>query len=192
VKADAEESLRWLIRAATANFPVAMRELGNRYRGGTGLNKDTIVAQAWLTRAASNGDAESALTVAEMLISGEGGLPSDPKNAKAILTRAAELGITEAQVRLAEYHEKGLDGRPDLIRAYALTLAVGDKYEPGKAKREALEKVMTKEQVALGKKEYERIRATPGAALEAVAPTVPEGVKPGVPAAAGPGASVKP
>jgi TPR repeat protein len=193
VKVDAEESLRWLIRAATANFPVAMRELGNRYRGGTGVNKDTIVAQSWLTRAASNGDAESALTVAEMLISGEGGLPSDPKNAKAILTRAAELGITEAQLRLAEYHEKGLDGRPDLIRAYALTLAVGDKYEPGKAKREALEKVMTKEQVELGKKEFERIRATPaGAPLDAAAPTVPDGVKPAVPAAAGPGASVKP
>jgi hypothetical protein len=49
---------------------------------------------------------------------------------------------------------------------------------------------MTKEQVELGKKEFERIRATPaGAPLDAA---VPGEVKPAVPAAAGPGASLKP
>lgn len=186
VTASPGESVRWLIRAALAGFAPAMRELGGRYREGNGVGKDTIAAQSWLTRAASGGDAESALTVAEMLMTGEGGLPPDPKNAKAILTRASELGIAQAQLRLAEYHEKGLDGRPDLIRAYALALATGDKFEPGVQKRAELEKKMTKEQLALAQQEYARIKGPEAAKpLEEAAPTLPEGVKPSGEAGAG-------
>jgi TPR repeat protein len=139
--------------------------MGKRYRTGKDVYKDTIVAQSWFTRAFLAGDAESALTVADMLITGEGGLPPDPKSAKSILTRAAELGMVDAQLKLAEYHEKGLDGRPDLIRAYALALATGDN-ENGKKMREALEKKMSKEQVEQGKKEYDRLKAAPAPAKE--------------------------
>ena len=95
-----------------------------------------------------------------MLISGEGGLPSDPKTAKAILTRVSELGMVEAQLRLADYYEKGLDGRPDLIRAYALALAAGEN-ENAKKVRASLEKKMGKEQIDLAKKEFDRMKAAP-------------------------------
>ncbi len=164
VTASPGESLKYLIAAATSNLPLAMRELAGRYRAGKEVAKDTIVAQSWYTRATYAGDAESALTVVDMLLSGEGGLPPDAKTAKVILTKAAELGIAEAQLKLAEFHEKGLDGRPDLIRAYAVVLATGDKFEPGLKKKAALEKLMTKEQIEQGKKEYDRIKAQPAAA----------------------------
>jgi TPR repeat protein len=160
VAANAQDAVKWAIKAALNGLPLAQREMGKRYRVGKDVNKDTIVAQSWFTRAALAGDAESALTVADMLTTGEGGLPPDPKTAKSILTRAAELGMVEAQLKLAEYHEKGLDGRPDLIRAYALALATGEN-ENGKKMRDALEKKMTKEQVEQGKKEYDRLKAMP-------------------------------
>ena len=161
VTASAADSLRYLIAAASSNLPVAMRELAQRYREGKDVIKDTIVAQSWFTRATYAGDAASALTVCDMLLAGEGGLPPDPKTAKVILSKAAELGIPEAQLKLAEYHEKGMDGRPDLIRAYAVAMATGDKFEPGVKKREALEKIMTKEQLEQARKEFERISAPP-------------------------------
>ena len=47
--------------------------------------------------------------------------------------------------------------------AYALLLAAGD-YGPAKSKREELEKKLTKEQMAEGKAEYERLRSKPAPA----------------------------
>ena len=160
VAASPKETVRWAVRAALTGLPLAQREMGKRYRSGKDVNKDTIVAQSWFTRAAYSGDAESALTVADMLITGEGGLPPDPKTAKSILTRAAELGMVEAQLKLADYCEKGLDGRPDLIRAYALALATGEN-ENGKQMRAALEKKMSKEQLDQARKEYDRLKSAP-------------------------------
>ena len=162
VEASLKETVRWTVRAALTGLPLAQREMGKCYRNGKDVNKDTIVAQSWFTRAAYSGDAEAALTVADMLITGEGGLPPDPKTAKSILTRAAELGIVEAQLKLADYYEKGLDGRPDLIRAYALALATGEN-ENGKLARAALEKKMSKEQLDQAKKEYDRLKSAPPA-----------------------------
>lgn len=179
VTASPQDAVKWSVKAALNGLPLAQREMGKRYRSGRDVNKDTIVAQSWFTRATLSGDAESALTVSDMLITGEGGLPPDPKTAKSILTRAAELGMVEAQLKLAGYYEKGLDGRPDLIRAYALALATGD-YEGGKKMREALEKKMTKEQIEQGKKEYDRLKTAP-----------PPAKADEKPAAAAPGAEAK-
>ncbi len=188
-----KETLRWTVRAALSGMPQAMRDMGKRYRVGKDVNKDTIAAQSWFLRAAQSGDPESAITVSDILIAGEGGLPPDPKAAKSILTRAAELGMMEAQLKLADYYEKGLVGRPDLIRAYALLLATREN-ETGRKALEALEKKMTKEQIAQGRKEYERIKEVPkvtNAPADGAPPSGALDAKTEAPAAEADGASKK-
>jgi TPR repeat protein len=128
------------------------------------VEKDSVAAISWLGRAAGSGDAAGALALADMLLAGEGGMPPDVKNAIAILTRASELGLAPAQVRLAEVYASGAEGRPDLIRAYALTLAAGKDYGPGTKLQAELEKKMSKEQLAEAQKEFERLKSKPAEA----------------------------
>ena len=164
VAANAAESLKWHLKSALGGLSLAQREIGLRYREGRGMAKDSVAAISWLGRAAGSGDAAGALALADMLLTGEGGMAPDVKNATAILTRAAELGLAPAQVRLAEVYASGTEGRPDLIRAYALTLAAGKDFEPATKLRTELEKKMSKEQLAEAQKEYERLKAKPAAA----------------------------
>ncbi|RYD36570.1 MAG: hypothetical protein EOP86_05625 [Verrucomicrobiaceae bacterium] len=159
VAANPESAVKWQLKSAIGGFGVAQREVGLRYREGRGVNKDSVAALSWLGRAAVSGDAAAAVTLADMLITGEGGLPPDVKNALAILTRASELDIAPAQVRLGEVLASGISGRPELVRAYAIALAVDSKYEPGTRLRAELEKKMTPEQIIEAKKEFERLKS---------------------------------
>ena len=163
VAANAVEALKWHLKSALGGLGLAQREIGLRYREGRGVGKDSVAAMSWLGRAAGSGDAAGALVLADMLLTGEGGMTPDIKNAIAILTRTSELGIPAAQVRLAEVYASGAEGRPDLIRAYALTLAAGKDFEPATKLKAELEKKMSKEQLTQAEKEYERLRAKPAA-----------------------------
>ncbi|MDB6068987.1 MAG: hypothetical protein JWL81_158 [Verrucomicrobiales bacterium] len=164
VAANPAESLKWHLKAAMSGLGLAQREIGLRYREGRGMVKDSVAAISWLGRAAGTGDTQGALALADMLLTGEGGMAPDVKNAIAILTRASELGLAPAQVRLAEVHASGVEGRPDLIRAYALTLAAGKDFEPAVKLKTELEGKMSKEQLAEANKEYERLKAKPAEA----------------------------
>ena len=159
--ANPAEALKWQLKSAIGGLSLAQREIGLRYREGRGVGKDSVAAMSWLGRAAGSGDAAGALVLADMLLTGEGGMTPDIKNAIAILTRTSELGIPAAQVRLAEVYASGAEGRPDLIRAYALTLAAGKEFEPATKLKAGLEKKMSKEQLAEAAKEFERLKAKP-------------------------------
>ena len=163
---NAAEALKWHLKSALGGLGLAQREIGLRYREGRGVSKDSVVAMSWLGRAAGAGDAAGALTLADMLLTGEGGTKPDIKNAIAILTRTSELGIPAAQVRLAEVYASGAEGRPDLIRAYALVLAAGKDFEAATKLKGELEKKMSKEQLAEAEKEFERLKAKPAPAAE--------------------------
>lgn len=166
VTADPDTSLKWHLKSATGGLGLAQREIGLRYREGRGLPKDSVAAISWLGRAASSGDALGAPALADMLLTGEGGMPPDPKNAMAILTRASELGLPAAQVKLAEVYASGADGRADLIRAYALTMAAGKDFEPAVKLQANLEKKMSPEQLSEAQKEFQRLKAKPSTPAE--------------------------
>ena len=166
VAENAAEALKWHLKSALGGLSLAQREIGLRYREGRGVSKDSVAAMSWLGRAAGSGDAAGALVLADMLLTGEGGTTPDIKNAIAILTRTSELGIPAAQVRLAEVYASGAEGRPDLIRAYALTLAAGKDFEPATKLKTELEKKMNKEQVTEAEKEFQRLKAKPAPAAE--------------------------
>ena len=100
------------------------------------------------------------------LCSDVSGMPPDPKNAMAILTRASELGLPAAQVKLAEVYASGADGRADLIRAYALTMAAGKDFEPAAKLQDSLEKKMSPEQLSEAQKEFQRLKAKPSTPAE--------------------------
>ncbi len=163
---NAVEALKWHLKSAMGGLGLAQREIGLRYREGRAVSKDSVAAMSWLSRAAASGDAAGALILADMLLTGEGGTTPDLKNAIAILTRTAELGIPAAQVRLAEVYASGAEGRPDLIRAYALVLAAGKDFEPATKLKAELEKKMSKEQLAEADKEFERLKAKPAPAAD--------------------------
>ena len=156
------ESFKWHLKAALSGLSLAQREIGLRYRTGRGVQTDTVVALSWLSRAATAGDADAALTLADMLLAGEGGLPPNPTNAIAILTRASELGLPAAQVRLASLYASSPTAPPaDLIRAYALTLAAGPDFPPALKLKSELATKLTPTQITEAKAELTRLKAKP-------------------------------
>lgn len=165
IEASAKDSKEWLIKSAVNGWPVAMRQLGVNYRDGKGFIKDMLASVTWLQKAVANSDGESAMILAEMFESGKD-IPRDLRTANMLYTKVAEAGSAEAQTKLGSHFAAGLGTTQDLIRAYALLLAAGE-HKPAVAKREELAKKMTPVQIEDAKKEYDRMKRTPGIAPEA-------------------------
>ena len=77
----------------------SLRELGNRYREGDGVEKDPSRAAELLSEASDLGDAQAASSLGYMLMVGEG-IPADRPAAEAQLRRAADAGIATAMCNL--------------------------------------------------------------------------------------------
>ena len=77
----------------------SLRELGNRYREGDGVEKDPSRAAELLSEASDLGDAQAASSLGYMLMVGEG-IPADHPAAEAQLRRAADAGIATAMCNL--------------------------------------------------------------------------------------------
>ena len=77
----------------------SLRELGNRYREGDGVDMDPAKAAELLSEASDLGDAQAASSLGYMLMVGEG-VPADRPAAEAQLRRAADAGIATAMCNL--------------------------------------------------------------------------------------------
>lgn len=107
---------------ATSNNVLAQRKLGIILKKGDYLGIEWKAGEAWLKKAAENGDPIAMMEYSDYLFGCFGGT-KNVKNALALLERAADSGKAECVCSLAEALAKGLgsqQGSYDLKRALLL------------------------------------------------------------------------
>lgn len=102
-------ALEWLTEAADAGHVRAQYELGRIYRDGRGVEKDALLAAAWLTRAAEQDSDAAAYALGVLLLTGGEGLAKDVPSALNWLRRSAEDGNQYAQYWLGRHLLRGED-----------------------------------------------------------------------------------
>ncbi|MGD0640551.1 MAG: DUF2610 domain-containing protein [Roseiarcus sp.] len=96
-----------LLKAANQEFPLAMYELGRRYRDGTfGLQRDLAEAYRWMSKAAESGSVPAMVETARALFYHRG-VAQNPRRAVEWAQRAADAGSDIAKVDLGLYYFYG-------------------------------------------------------------------------------------
>jgi uncharacterized protein len=117
--ADKAEGTRWIQRAAEAGHAAAMRELGLRYRDGSGAPVDTEVSTHWLRSAAAAGDAQALYETGNNRAAAEKGYPpamvrlAEETGDRSWLHKAAALGYANAWTKLGELDKAAAAGDPE-------------------------------------------------------------------------------
>ena len=91
----------WLQQAADSGNAIVQGLMGDLFRDGEGVGKDTTLAAEWYRMSADQGDADAQGTLGFMYYRGEG-VPEDHGLAEQWLGRAADQGNTWAQEWLCE------------------------------------------------------------------------------------------
>ena len=141
-------ALAYLQASAEKGYILSQKRLGFAYRGSDprGLvEKDIQQARIWFTRAAEQGDAESASQLAAIYRKGLG-VPKDERTAFEWLKRAENMPFdgSISHGGLAVYYEEGIGTEVDLVQAYKYFDLQGTAGVPDKKRLEAQ---MTPEQV---------------------------------------------
>ena len=141
-------ALAYLQASAEKGYILSQKRLGFAYLGSDprGLvEQDIQQARIWFTRAAEQGDAESATQLAGIYQEGIG-VPKDEQTAFEWLKRAEHMPFNGflSHRGLANYYEKGIGTEVDLVQAYKYFDLQGTAGVPDKKRLEAQ---MTPEQV---------------------------------------------
>ena len=107
------------IKLAGLGETSAQTLLGELYRQGQGIPRDTKEAANWFSLAADNGDREAQFALGLLYAQGEG-VEKDLEKAKALFEQAANNGQKDAQLNLAMIYMQGQIARQDLTRALDL------------------------------------------------------------------------
>ncbi len=146
-------ALRELRPLAEQGNAVAKFLLGNMYEtGGKGVSQNDGQAAFWYRKAAEQGYAlaQSRLGV---LYAGGKGVPQDDRQSAAWFQRAAAQGDTQAQLLLGWAYVIGKGVPEDDVQGYAwLNLAAAQGDEKAKEVRDSIRRLMTREQIAEGRK----------------------------------------
>lgn len=129
VTQSAEESVRWLDRAAKAGFVPAQFRLASAMEKGDGIKRDMQGARRLYTAAAEKGHAKAMHNLAVLYAEGIDGKP-DYRMAAQWFRKAASLGVADSQFNLAILYARGIGTEPNLAESYkwfALAAAKGDK-----------------------------------------------------------------
>jgi len=92
--------------------PAAAGLMAALYQRGRAVERSDSAVAYWLRKAASGGDAQSALRLGTMYASGTGVLQNDVE-ATRLLRQAGDAGVAESWAVLAERYEQGLGTRRD-------------------------------------------------------------------------------
>lgn len=125
LREDSKLAKKWLRRAADANEPEAMFDLGCISYKGWDEPADRAGAAEWFERAAELDHAESMRVLAGMYLAGHG-LSKDPAKAVQLLTRAVGRGNIEAKYDLAACLLAGIGVAEDRGRARQLLNEAAD------------------------------------------------------------------
>jgi localization factor PodJL len=126
---NAEESVRWLDRAAKAGFVPAQFRLASAMEKGDGIKRDIQGARRLYIAAAEKGHAKAMHNLAVLYAEGIEGKP-DYKMAAQWFRRAAALGVADSQFNLAILYARGIGTEQNLAESYkwfALAAAKGDQ-----------------------------------------------------------------
>jgi uncharacterized protein len=112
VTANFDEAEKWFLASAEQGCASGEFGLGALKAGAmTGRVADNVKAAAWFEKAAAQGNPLAKLSLALLLIEGQG-IVADPVRGAKLLTAAAEANITEAMFRLGElYRGRSFAGR---------------------------------------------------------------------------------
>ena len=135
----------WLKEAADQGDTIAQGLMGDLYRDGEGVRKDTTIAADWYRKAADQGDADAQGTLGFMYYRGEG-VPEDHALARKWLGQAAEQGNKWALLWLREI-DAGGEHLPKLLGSEWYRKAT----DQGKAAQQWLNEIMCRGGVDLRK-----------------------------------------
>jgi TPR repeat protein len=141
-------ALRWWRKAAAQGCAEAHVEIGKCYFQGRGVPKDEIQGHHWFSLAATMGDVRAESYIAHCF---QVGKPVKKDYAEAIkwYTLAADKGCDIAQNNLGSMYNHGEGVSKDLIVAYKwFNLSAGQGNELGLQNRDAIERIMTPDQIA--------------------------------------------
>ena len=155
VAKDDVEAVAWFRKAAAQGFAPAQTILGHRYFGGEGVPKDQALAVTWYRKAAEQGNASAQMSLGECYGGGKG-VEKDFVQAVKWYRKASEQGYVLAQYYLGGFYANGEGVAKDLIEAYAYWNEGTVEYS--RRKLAALEKQMTAEQIAAGKKRTKELK----------------------------------
>src|SRR5207237_606106 len=118
------------------------------YQEGEGVPKDAAQAAFWYRKAAEQGYATAQASLGGMYQEGKG-VPKDAGKAAFWYRKAAEQGDPFGQVLLGFMYSDGEGVPKDVVMAYLWhNLAAAQGNRSAKNAREAVEKLMTREQIA--------------------------------------------
>ncbi len=159
-KPDLAKAYGHLLTAANAGMPLAQNELGLFYLSGRMGVADISAALSWFGRAAQSGLAAAQNNLGALHERGAG-VPQNFENAAKLYTLAAQQGNASAMLALARFNAAGAAMNVNRSLAWALASLASESGEKENAKAviESIEKVITKEELAKGKEELERIQA---------------------------------
>lgn len=130
----------------------AQFKLGGCYRVGVGVAKAAPEAVKWYRKAAEQGHAQAQNNLGTCYYTGNG-VTSDKVEAVNWYRKAAEQGDFAAQFKLGYFYAKGEGVAENDVEAYKwFSIAVHRGFPPDDEALTTLEKRMTKEQIAEGKR----------------------------------------
>jgi TPR repeat protein len=155
VAKDDVQAAAWFRKAADQGFAPAQELLGNCYLDGEGVPKDQEQAVSWYRKAAEQGQAGAQYTLGECYANGRG-VAKDFVQAVKWWRHASEQGYVLADYNLGGCYANGEGVAKDQIEAYAYWNQGTVEYS--RRKLAALEKQMTPEQIAAGKKRTKELK----------------------------------
>lgn len=112
-----DQAKEWYQKAAEAQHPVALRQLGKLYATGSAVTKDDKKALELYQQAATANDAEAMNLLAGMYLEGIG-TPKNPTEAFNWYQKAAKADMPAAMYSLANLYKKGKGVKKDKDKAY--------------------------------------------------------------------------
>ena len=152
VEQDIAEAIKLYRKSAEQGYAVAEHDLGVCYEKGNGVLKDYVEAFRWYSKAAEQGDALGQYALANCYAGGIG-VEKDGSEAVAWFRKAADKGNDDAQSNLGGQYSKGEGVPKDYVEAYKWRLlAAAQGNDIAKKAANALENLMTPEQIAEGQR----------------------------------------
>ncbi len=131
---------------------LAQYNLGLLYDNGRGVQKDYAQARQWYEKAAAQGHADAQVNLGILYDYGRS-IPQDFKKAVYWYRLSAKQGNDLAQRRLGLMYERGDGVERDIVQAYMwYILGTAGGADRGAARKDALIKQMTPEQIAEAQK----------------------------------------
>jgi hypothetical protein len=119
--------------------------------------KDQVQAVSWYRKAAEKGHAKAQDRLGSRYRYGLG-VAEDQVQAVSWYRKAADQGDARAQDRLANHYRHGEGVAKDVIEAYAYLSLSGITYELARGRLAVLEKQMSGDQIAAGKKRTKELQ----------------------------------